>query len=145
MTIGVPHSRLVKKRAAEIDAQVSKSPQDVAAVAKAFKTTVQKVVGLTRNVEANTPALFKDTKVREAILNGTQAQSKAIAPVMALDSGELLVARVSDYQAAGTRSFDEVKAEIEREARVAGDMDTEQFRLHRCEFVSEPLADRGFA
>ncbi|MBS1175019.1 MAG: ppiD [Burkholderiaceae bacterium] len=108
---------VMKKRAAEIDAQVNKSPQDLAAVAKAFNTSVQKVARLTRNVEANTPTLFKDTKVREAILNGTQAESKAIAPVMALDSGELLVARVSAYQAAGTRSFDEVKAEIEQQLR----------------------------
>ena len=108
---------VTKKRAAEIDAQVTKSPQDLAAVAKAFNTTVQKVARLTRNVDANTPALFKDVKVREALLNGTQAESKAIAPVMALDSGELLVARVSAYQAAGTRSFDEVKAEIEQQLR----------------------------
>ena len=55
--------------------------------------------------------------MREALLNGTQAESKAIAPVMALDSGELLVARVSAYQAAGTRSFDEVKADIEQQLR----------------------------
>ena len=108
---------VMKKRAAEIDAQVNKSPQDLAAVAKVFNTTVQKVARLTRNVEANTPMLFKDTKVREAILNGTQAESKAIAPVMALDSGELLVARVSAYQAAGTRAFDEVKTEIEQQLR----------------------------
>ncbi len=108
---------VVKNRAAQIDAQVSKAPQDMNALAKAFNTTVQKATHLTRSVDANTPAVFKDPKVREAILNGTQADSKNIAPVMALESGELFVARVSAYQAAGARAFDTVKAEIEQQLR----------------------------
>ena len=108
---------VTKKRAAEIDVQVTKSPQDLGALAKAFNTNLQKAARITRTVDANTPEVFKDAKVREAILNGAHIQSKAIAPVMALDSGELLVVRVSAYQAAGTRTLDEVKAQIEQQLR----------------------------
>ena len=108
---------VTKKRAAEIDAQVTKSPQDLAAVAKLFNTNVQKATQITRAVDVKTPDVFKDAQIRDAILNTTQAESKAIAPVVELASGELLVARVSAHQAAGTRPFEQVKAEIEQQLR----------------------------
>ena len=59
----------------------------------------------------------EEPKLREALLNASQAESKNIAPIMALGSGDLLVARVNEYRAAGARSFDEVKAEIEQQLR----------------------------
>ncbi len=106
-----------KKMAARLDELIAKTPQDLNAVAKAVNATVQQAKGLTRQASDNTPEVFKDAKVREALLNASQAESKNIAPIMALGSGDLLVARVNEYRAAGARSFDEVKAEIEQQLR----------------------------
>ena len=106
-----------KKLAARLDELIGKTPQDLGAVAKAVGATVQQAKGLTRQAAGNTPDVFKDAKVREALLNATQAESKNIAPIMALGSGDLLVARVSGYRAAGVRSFDEVKSEVEQQLR----------------------------
>ena len=109
-----------KKMVAQLDELISKSPQDLAAVVKPFNANIEQAKGLTRQATANTPDVFKDAKVREALLNSTQAESQNIAPVMALASGDLLVARVSGYRAAGTRSFDEVKGEVEQQLRREG-------------------------
>ena len=106
-----------KKIAAQLDAQITKAPQDVAAVAKLFNAKVEQAKGILRQAVPNEPVVFQDAKVREALLNATQAESKNIAPVMALPSGDLLVARVVNYRPAGVRSLDEVKAEVEQQLR----------------------------
>lgn len=110
--------KVVQKKLAErLDAQITKAPQDVAAVAKLFNAKVEQAKGILRQAMPNEPVVFQDAKVREALLNATQAESKNIAPVMALTSGDLLVARVVNYRPAGVRSLDEVKAEVEQQLR----------------------------
>ena len=106
-----------KKLVAQLDAQITKAPQDLATLAKLFNSKVQQAKGVTRQAMPNEPEVFQDAKVREALLNASQAESKAIAPVMALPSGDLLVARVIDYRPAGVRALDEVKAAVEQQLR----------------------------
>lgn len=122
-----------KKLAAQVDAQMTKAPQGLEALAKLFNTKVQQAKELARQVKPNEPAVFQEAKVREALLTTTQAESKAIAPVMALPSGDLLVARVVNYRPAGVRALDEVKSSVEqqlrREAAVAKASDEVQKNL----------------
>ena len=110
--------QVVQKRvAAQLDGLIAKSPQDVATVVKSFNVSVQQVKNMGTQVDENTPDFLQQANIREILLNSVQADSKKIAPVTALPSGDLLVARVTQYRAAGTRSFDEVKADIEQQLR----------------------------
>lgn len=109
---------LLKKQVAELDAKVAQNPQDLAAVAKAYNLPVQITTQLGRNVDAKTPELFRLAQVREGVLTSALGNSKVMAPVIALDSGALLLARVREYRAAGVRSFDSVKADVAQKVRV---------------------------
>lgn len=106
-----------KKLAEQLDAQITKAPQDLNALAKLFNAKVQQAKGIARQAVANESDVFQDAKVREALLNTTLAESKTIAPVMALPSGDLLVARVVNYRPAGVRGLDEVKSDVEQQLR----------------------------